>query len=126
MLISWLYLVFQTYPTNGCTWLADLSLLLLKMIALIELPLKLLLAVHFRTYSTVCSLIMVHPHKLLLHGGFSTGSIYCWDLTSSKLVQTKEHGGPLQFGHSLLHHTLWAEGSVLWESAVCGGGPDLP
>ena len=75
--------------------------------------------------STVCSSITFHPHKLLLCGWFSTGVIYYW-LTNSKLVQTPEQGGLLQCGHSLLHHTLWAEGSVLWEGCcVCGVGPDL-
>merc|ERR1719318_1921141 len=61
---------------------------------------------NFRTSSTVCSTLTFHPHKL---------------------QAGPEHGGPLQCGHSLLHHTLWAEGSVLWEGCcVCSVGPDLP
>jgi len=45
---------------------------------------------NFRTSGTVCSTLTFHPQRLLLYGGFSTGGIFCWDLTNSKLVQSME------------------------------------
>ena len=45
---------------------------------------------NFRTSSTVCSSLTFHPHKLLLYGGFSTGGLFCWDLTKSELVKSME------------------------------------
>jgi len=45
---------------------------------------------NFRTSSTVSSCLTFHPHKLLLYGGFSSGALICWDLTTSKQVQSME------------------------------------
>ena len=31
-----------------------------------------------------CPQVAVHPSLLLLYGGFATGGLFCWDLSTSK------------------------------------------
>ena len=79
----------------------------------------------FKTSSTVCS-SLTFP---LSQAAAVWRVLHRWPLLLGphQLQAGPEHGGPLQCAHSLLHHTLWAEGSVLWEGCcVCSVGPDLP
>ena len=38
----------------------------------------------------VATTVVLHPTKLLLYAGFASGGLFCWDLTTSKLVATLE------------------------------------